>query len=1176
MGADGGKSLGTGRYDLQAKYEDGASRVFLSGTQAMVRVVFEQMRIDRSRSWNTAAFVSGYPGSPLGGFDQELARQRRLLDELHVVHVPGHNEELAATAVWGSQVASTFEERTYDAVLGVWYAKGPGLDRAADAIRHAQYVGTSARGGVLALVGNDPGGKSSSIPNTSEQTLLDFGVPTLVPGNVADIIELGLHGIAMSRASGLWSALRINATVADGTGTFDPAVHDYSTKLPLVEWRGKPYVPRVLPIPGFPYSVEVEAELFGPRQQIAREYGYLNQLNSTTVAPARPWLGIMAVGYLHGELLTALGSLGLEPKDLEDLGIRICRVRMIQPLDRRTIVEFASGLSEILVVEEKRSFVESMLKETLYGRSDAPLVVGKMDELGAPLLPVSGSIDANSLLQPLYDRLSRTISAERLRAPRARHQQITLIDAARTPYFCSGCPHNSSTKVPAGALVGSGIGCHAMIKQMDPSLSGIVTTSTHMGGEGAPWIGISPFVNVDHMFQNMGDGTYFHSGQLAVQAAVAAGAHITYKLLFNDAIAMTGGQSPAESDAVPVSDVAEILLRQGVTKVLITTDDVAKYRHVKLPSGVRAWDRTRIVEAQEELRRSPGVTVLIHDQRCAAENRRDRKRGRLAEPDTKVMINERVCEGCGDCGVKSNCLSVEPVDTFYGRKTRINQATCNLDYSCLNGDCPSFMTIRTRNGSAKPSKTKGRSSGVEAIQMIPEPSIPEDEVFRIRMPGIGGTGVVSASQILGTAALTDGRICVGLDQTGLSQKAGPVVSDLQISTHAVEGSSRSSQESVDLLLGFDLLVASSADTLECLIPGRSRAVISLARVPTGAMISNDRVSYPDTEEFQRGVEEVLGADRVWWVDPNDATESVLGGSAEANIFLLGVAYQIGSLPLRRTSIEEAIRLNGVAVERNLAVFQSGRRWVFDGHVRGSSSPNVSPAGEGHRYVPEGWMPEDAATAVERLAADLEAYQNRRYAQRFVERILTVARAERRARPDSYELITAFASGLHKLMAYKDEYEVARLSLDVSAAEGVRAEFGPGARVYWNLHPPLLRERGLKRKLRLGPWFRPVFVVMYKARGLRGTKLDPFGRHEMRRLERQLLVDFEEVVDAVSAGLSAENFDVAVAIATLPLDIRGYEELKLRRANEYKMKLATLLDDFFQSGFQPKSQIKSAP
>ena len=1162
--------------DLQTKYTSPQGSVFMTGVQALVRVLFDQMRLDRAAGLRTAVFASGYPGSPLGGFDRELAAQHELFSDHRVVHVPGHNEELAATSVLGTQVASTFPDFTLDGVLGVWYGKAPGLDRAGDAIRHAQFSGTSRHGGALAFVGDDPSCKSSTLPSSSEMTLQALDLPVLHPGSVQEVLDLGLHGVALSRASGLWSALRVVTAVADGTSTAEVGLDRVVPRLPEVTWRGQPFRPTVAATwVGATPSAELEQELYEARLEAARAYGALNDLNRTTVDPPDARLGLVATGYAYHELMAALAKLGLGPAELADHGVRVLQVRLLHPLDPGTLRRFARGLHEVFVVEEKRPLLETALRDALYGQPDQPTVVGKLDEEGRPLLPRAGTLDVDALVGPVAKRLARYVPAERLRPQPRPRTPLPMLSTNRTPYFCSGCPHNASTQVPEGTVVGAGIGCHGIVQVMDPDRVGAIRSTTQMGGEGAQWIGIEPFVDLGHMVQNIGDGTYFHSGQLAVQAAVSAKSNITYKLLYNSAIAMTGGQDTAYSNARPVPDVAGILVRQGVSRVLITTDDPGRYKGVALPRGVEVWDRGRLIEAQEALAATAGVTVLLHDQQCATEKRRARKRGRIPAARQRIFINERVCEGCGDCGAKSNCLAVEPVDTPFGRKTAINQSACNEDLSCLAGDCPSFVSVVERPRGAisrlvgRRNRDAGAGGGASARRRpalpapLPEPELRVDaDDVTVRMPGIGGTGVVTVNQILGTAALVDGRHVAGLDQTGLSQKAGPVVSDLRITTRETDGSNKPSTGSVDVYIVFDLLVALSPTNLQALSPERTVAVVSTSRTATGSMIVDVDVAYPDESWMLATLSESVRPGGLVTVDALGATQRLFGDTATANVFSLGVAYQAGYLPVSAAAIESAIELNGVAVETNKLAFGWGRQWVEDPDVVRAAfveRPPVAPAvDEQARRLADGLdLEATERAAVELRVADLLGYQGERWAQRFLDTVASARAAEQRVAPGSTAFTTAVATGLHKLMAYKDEYEVARLHLD--AAARVDASAHGGGRVYWHLQPPFLKALGLQRKVRLGPWATPLLVALRAGRRVRGTPFDVFGYSRMRRLERGLIAEYEGVVRDLTDRLGTVPLDRAVEVAQLPDLVRGYEALKLANVDRYHAELGRLLE-----------------
>ncbi|MDA8077165.1 MAG: indolepyruvate ferredoxin oxidoreductase family protein [Actinomycetota bacterium] len=1152
--------------------EEGDS-VFLTGIQALVRVVLDAMRRDRAAGLRTAAFVSGYPGSPLAGFDKEMARHRSLLGELDVVHLPGQNEELAATAVAGSQLVQGFQNARVDGVLGAWYGKAPGLCRALDAMWHGQFTGASSHGGVLLFVGDDPVPKSSMVPSASEHLLAALDVPVLFPGTVQEILSLGAHGVELSRSSGLWTALKIVASVADGFGSIPASALRATGNEPRD--AGVPSLAKVRP-PCVPESLETEQEIATLRREAAARYGRIAGLNRVTVDPPDAWLGIVAAGSLYRELISAMELLDLDEAGLRRFGVRLMQVQMFHPLEPHAFRAFGRGLREILVVEEKQPLLEPYLRDALYGVPDPPTIVGRRDEHGAPLLPGFGVLTSDRLARVVAARLAQRVPGVVLPSPDRQRPKIPVATTQRTPFFCSGCPHNSSLRVPEGTLVGVGTGCHALGAWADEHMVGDIVTKAQMGGEGATWLGLEPFVEADHLVQNMGDGTYFHSGQLAVQAAVAAGSHVTFKLLFNGAIAMTGGQDPAESDSRPVEDVAEILLRQGVSRVLVTTDDPARYRRVRLPRGVEVWDRGRVLEAQRVLAGVPGVTVLIHDQRCAAEKRRDRTRGRLPAPTRRVHINERVCEGCGDCSAVSNCLSVEPVDTELGRKTTIDQSSCNADYSCLRGNCPSFVIVDSRPSSlvrrllgharrpwnpADGPREQGTGVGSPpgAFPQPPQAVSPEDCV--IRMPGIGGTGVVTVSQIIGTAATRAGRHVHGLDQTGLSQKAGPVVSELRVSAKAVDGSNQATRGGVDLFLGFDQVVSLQSPNLETIEPGRTIAVVSTSQTPTGDMVSHPERSLPSPTQVEEVLTALVGAPRCVLVDSVALAEGLLGSALYANVLLLGVAYQVGAIPLPADAVEAAIELNGVAVAQNLAAFRWGRAWVSD-------RPRVDEALAARRepHETEGSsrsaveLPDpirrtsELRHLVELRARDLVEYQSPQYARHYVEVVEIALEAEERVAPGSSAFASSVARSLYKLMAYKDEYEVARLHL-ASVPEEARRR---GVRVSWLLQPPVLTSIGLTRKVEVGPWFRPVFSALRAARVLRGGPLDPFAHTDVRKAERRLVKEFDTDIRRVAAIMSSENHALASEFAALADIVRGYEEVKMRNVATYDSRRVELL------------------
>jgi indolepyruvate ferredoxin oxidoreductase len=1141
---------------LDDKYllEDG--RVFLTGLQALVRVPLDQHRADRGRGLRTATFVSGYQGSPLGGLDKEIQRNRRVCEAHHLFHVAGLNEELGATSAWGSQLASGLPGAKYDGVLGMWYGKAPGLDRAMDSLRHGNYVGVSRTGGGLAMVGDDPSCKSSTIPSASEALFQSLHMPVFYPGSVQDVLDLGLHAFGCSRASGLWSGFKVITAVADGVGTADVHPDRVVPRIPELEWRGRPYehVPNGNLLA--PASLEMEHTMLGPRTELALAYARENAVNR--IEGARDaWFGVLTAGKSYYDVRQALEDLGLDDRALERHGVRILKLGMIWPLEPEVLKRFADGLEEVLVVEEKRPFLEPAAKSALYGVAGAPRIVGKE---GEALLPAESDLDADAVARALAARLARKVRIDSVEARMAKldaaaRGPLALPMAgngsARTPFFCSGCPHNSSLKAPEGTLVGGGIGCHTMTL-ITPEGKGTITGITQMGGEGAQWIGMAPFTDEEHFVQNLGDGTFSHSGSLALRAAVAAGANVTYKLLYNSAVAMTGGQAVEGGLGVP--DLTRLLEVEGVRRIIVTTEEPDRYKGVKLAPIAEVRHRRELLAAQEELAKVEGVTVLIHDQECAAELRRKRKRGKAPEPAQRVWINERVCEGCGDCGKKSSCLSVIPVDTEYGRKTQIHQASCNKDFSCLEGDCPSFVTV-----------VPGRKAKHEVPLLqagLPEPPIPDEAV--VRMMGIGGTGVVTVAQILGVAALIDGKHTAGLDQTGLSQKGGPVVSDVRIADHPIGGSNKSSGAGCDAYLGFDLLGAASPKNLSVADPERTVAVVSTSAVPTGKMVVDTEARFPELSAQLDAIEARTRGEGNVYLDAQALSERLFGDHMPTNMLVIGAAYQRGLLPLSADAIEEAIRLNGAGVEKNLAAFAWGRACVAaPDAIEEATRPPVEPAvhelDDFERALVDSLAKEgtELRRLLELRVPELVAYQDRGYAERYAELLRAVRAAEEERAPGHTELTEAVARNLFKLMAYKDEYEVARLHLDAVEQAKLRAEFGDDAKVAFRLHPPLLRAMGLKRKLELGGWFVPAFRALRRMRRLRGTALDPFGKAKVRRVERELPGEYEALVREALASLTPESHATAVELAELPDLIRGYEEIKLAGVERFRERAAEL-------------------
>jgi indolepyruvate ferredoxin oxidoreductase len=1154
-------------YELADRTTRDDGTVFLTGIQALARLPVEQLRVDRRAGLNTAAFASGYPGSPLAGLDMALERASREAPELPIVLRPALNEELGVSAVMGSQLASSRPDAVYDGVVGLWYGKAPGLDRSSDALRHAVFTGTSPRGGAVAIVGDDPAAKSSTLPSSSDATFVDLHLPILYPGDVAQALDLGRHAIALSRASGLWAGLKVVSSVADGTGSVVLDPQRVSPSIPTVD--GEPYECRPDALLLGAHSMEIERELRGIRSDLAVAYGELNGLNRQTVGCDDAWLGIIASGVTHRELMEALRRLGLERDALARCGIRILEMQMPIPFSPGVVRDFARGLEEVMVVEEMNPTLARMIRDCLYGAADRPFVTGKSDRFGNPQFPDHGPLTADRIVGPLRRALEGRL-ADRLAPKHEERRRIAIpLNDTRTPAFCSGCPHNLSTRTPEGTIVGAGIGCHtiAMLSE-DPRLGEIVSI-TAMGNEGAPWIGLSPFVETPHMTQNLGDGTYFHSGQLAVQAAVDAGVDITFKILLNGHVAMTGGQlPPGQLDA---GGLARVLLTQGVSRVIVTTDDVKRVRRTRPPSGVEVWDRSRIIEAQELLAATPGVTVMVHDQPCTASLRKQRKRGTAPAPDTLLMIHEGVCEGCGDCAEKSSCLSLHPVETELGTRTRIDQAGCNVDMSCLDGDCPSFISVRPARRSAwrrlfgrrrragVPS-TRGDAQATDppAPWEPAEPVAPESQSVGVRFAGIGGTGVVTVSQVLGTAAVLEGRFVRGLDQTGLSQKAGPVVSDVIISEAAdAEATNHIGEGRADVLLALDTIVAAEEQVLAAASPA-TRLVGSVSPTPTTSMVSHPTGRHDDPVELRQRIESACTA-AAEWLDSGAIAERLVGAPATANMVVLGAAFQAGLLPLRWQSLVAAVELNGVAAAENVSALGWGRCAVadpartaqaleaaaaVDSDALAGPPSEVAPVVDLRRALLELGAPDELVDRAADRAGRLVDYQDASLAGQYSELVGRTAVREQEVEPGCWDLTGTVAVELHHVMAYKDEYEVARLLTDgssVRAAEGLVE--GP-ARVSWNLHPPLLRALGMRHKMRVSTRLAPAMRVLAGGKSARGRWFDPFGHTELRRAERQLVRDYVDALERALVGLSPMNHRGRVERLGATRSVNGYEHRKL--------------------------------
>ncbi len=1096
---------------LTDRYTVERGRVYLTGIQALVRLPIDHVRRDRRGGRNTAAYISGYEGSPLGGFDLALARVRPLLDEHNVHFHPGVNEDLAATAVYGSQSFQALGGAKVDGVLGVWYGKGPGVDRSGDIFRHAVLSGSGGLCAALVLAGDDHLSKSSTIPHQSDFSLHNVGIPVLFPGNTQEILDYGLYGAALSRYSGAWIGMKLVTNVCDGGGIVevdpdrlrfaDPGPYEKKTEIRLVP----------------PMTLALEYEVNVRRLEAVRRFARANPINRWFGARDGAWLGIATAGKAYFDLMQALADLGVSREMLEAMGVRVAKFGMTFPVEPKFTREFAAGLDRILVVEEKRSFLEFQIRDVLYNLASRPLIFGKEDDRGAPLFAASGELDPDAIARVVAGQLgdrSPAAASARLKTLAEIAARPRGLRVVRTPNFCPGCPHNRSTLLLEGQVAGGGIGCHGMGAMLGEHSRGY-DFITHMGGEGAPWIGMSPFVDRGHVFQNIGDGTYFHSGALAVTAAVAAGVNITYKLLYNGHVAMTGGQDITGALAIP--ELTRKLEAEGVVRTVVLVEDIVKYAdRSRFAANVQVRDRFELESVLAELEKVRGVSFLIYDQQCAAEKRRWRSRGKLTEPAKRLVIHEEVCEGCGDCVRESNCMSLQPVATEFGEKIRIHQSSCNKDYSCALGDCPSFVTVNLRPGTG----LKRRPVPDLPAADVPPPArmTALDAPYRILAPGIGGTGVVTINALLATAALADGLSVATLDQTGLAQKGGAVVSHLILSRGPVEAAARINAANADLLLGFDLLGAAAAENLACAHPDRTVAVLNTALTPTAEMVRR-RTVLAGPEEKLAQVEAATRRGYNVYVDAGRIAEQLFGSHLMANMVLLGAAWQAGHVPVSLDALEGAIRLNGVAVERNLQAFTWGRKYYHDAaavEALLTPKPDAAPARD----------------IVEHRAAQLTAYQSAAYARRYREFVGEIA-----ARAP--QLRETVARNLYKLMAYKDEYEVARLLTKPEFERGLHEQWEAVESIEYNLHPPLLRRLGMKRKLRLGGWFRAVLAALAKGKFLRGTPFDPFGWSRHRRRERSLIGWYENALrEALRAG--AED---AAEFAALPERIRGYEEVK---------------------------------
>ena len=1132
---------------LEDKYIVPQGTVLMNGTQALVRLPMLQRQIDRRAGLNTAGFISGYRGSPLGSYDSELWRAKTLLEQDDIVFQPGVNEDLAATAVWGTQMLGAVPGANKDGVFAIWYGKGPGVDRSGDPFKHGNTSGTHPLGGVLIVAGDDHSGKSSTVAHQSEMLLMHVGMPVLAPSNAQEVIDLGLLGFAMSRYCGLFTGFKLVNEVLEQTMTVDVDLEGFAPVLPD---------PGELPPEGVHYisshidRVRSEMVVKRYRMPLAEKFVRANRIDKILIDAPRRRLGIVSAGKAVQDVKQALQMLGLDDATAAALGVSFYKLGCVFPVEREGLSDFAASHEELIFIEEKEGLTEQQAKALLYGSPHHPRIVGKTDEDGLFMIPSDVQLESIQLAVVLAERLRRLgvdapdlyARADSMAKQLAAVAGLTPAEAVRTPYFCSGCPHNTGTRFPDGSVAAGGIGCHAMAMYSGPAMM----PNAQMGGEGGHWYSLAHFSDTPHIFQNMGDGTYYHSGLLAIRGAVAAGVNITFKVLFNDAVAMTGGQ-PVDGP-LSVGDITRQVLAEGAVQCVVVTDRPDLYNAESgLAAGVKVEHRDDYDAIQRQIAEVKGVTVIVYEQTCAAEKRRRRKRGKLADPAKRMFINAAVCEGCGDCSVKSNCVSVNPKETELGRKRQIDQSNCNKDYSCVKGFCPSFVTVLD----AEPRKPKRSNLAGEAISGLPAPALAATgDGYNIMISGIGGTGVVTVGALLGMAAHLEGLSCSVFDMTGLSQKNGAVFSHVRIArTNADLGSQKLGVGDADLALAFDAVAALAKEAVGTLGMGRSRVVVNARVTPTPAFQRNPDLKL-DQGLLVRRLASMVGDAALYSVDATGYGLSLLGDTIAANLFMLGYASQAGLLPVSPAAIERAIEINAVAVPFNKSAFTLGRLLEAD--------PQRVEAATAETRAPLEFTPLSAlADIVAHREGLLTAYQNAAYAARYRALVDRISAAEAVAMPGVERLSATVARTFARLMAYKDEYEVGRLHSDPAFKRQLAETFEDGAKVRYNLAPPLIAKRdpvtGELKKQEFGAWMGSVFGVLAKLKGLRGTPLDIFGYTAERRMERALIDEYEQQMTLVSELLTSTNHAVAIELAGLPAQIRGYGHVK--EANHAMVKAA---------------------
>jgi len=1139
---------------LDDKYTLQSGRVFITGTQALVRLPIMQHLRDRAAGITSGCYISGYRGSPLGGFDQQLWAAGKHLAAHNIVFQPGVNEDLAATACWGTQQAHFDGDNKYDGVYAIWYGKGPGVDRTGDAFRHGNLAGSASLGGVICLMGDDHTCESSTTAHQSEFAMVDAMMPILNPAGVQELLDYGLYGWALSRYSGCWVGLKCMKDTIDASASVnvDPGrvriVVPTDFKMPAgglnIRWPDAP--------------LEQEARLHTYKLEAAKAFALANNLDRIVLDSPQAKLGVATCGKSYMDVRQALQYLGIDDAEAARLGLRIYKIGMTWPLEPVNAAKFAEGLEKIIVVEEKRGLIEPQLKEVLYGKAGAPEVIGKRDEVGKILFRSNAALDPNEIAVAIGRRVLARMSDARLAACVAEQERLEARVAEkpamdRTPYFCSGCPHNTGTRVPEGSRALAGIGCHFMAQFMDRNTAGF----TQMGGEGASWVGEAPFVKTKHVFQNIGDGTYYHSGLLAVRAAAASGVNVTYKILYNDAVAMTGGQHVDGPLTVP--QITLQVYGEGAKKIAVVTDEPEKYPSTEeWAPGVTIHHRDDYDQVQREFREIPGLSVIIYDQTCAAEKRRRRKRNQYPDPAKRAFINDLVCEGCGDCGVKSNCVSVLPLETEFGRKRAIDQSSCNKDYSCVNGFCPSFVTVH--GGGVRKGKSSPAGQNVETLfAVVPEPPLPKlDQPYGIMVTGVGGTGVVTIGAIVGMAAHLEHKGFGALDMAGLAQKGGAVWSHLQISARPEDiRTVRLGSGGASLVLGCDFVVSASQKTMDTTREG-TRMVVNTHQQMTGEFTRNANIQFP-AQSLRRTITNGVGDSNAEFVDATRIATALMGDSIATNLFMLGFAFQRGLVPVSSEAINKAIELNGAAVKMNQAAFLWGRRAAVD---PAAIERLIAPKAE---VAPAMKISLTLEEIVARRVEFLTGYQNAAYADKYRTLVDRVKQAESSRAKGLGGLSEAVARYFFKLLAYKDEYEVARLYADPAFMQKIRSQFEGDYKLHFHLAPPLLAKRDRTtaelRKSEYGTWVFTAFKLLAKLRGLRGTPLDVFGYTRERQTERRLIGEYEATVEELIGKLHVDNHALAVKIASIPEEIRGYGHIKERSLALAKTRQVELMAAF---------------